>query len=352
VRDLRLAQSTPDAGRLVVVLQAARDREASMAGSQPVVVVEGLSKSYGPVRAVDGIDLLIAPGEVVALLGPNGAGKTTAVEILEGYRRRDSGRVEVLGLDPQRGGRAFRERIGIVLQEAGFEDQFSVLELVRLHAGYYPHPRPVDAVIDVVGLADKRDARVKTLSGGQRRRLDLALGIVGDPELLFLDEPTTGFDPAARRKAWELVDRLRDLGTTILLTTHYMDEAEHLADRLVVIDRGRLLAEGTAEQLAARSGSPTVVSFRVPGGSVPPLPALAGTVRTAGAGTEVVTPDPTRDLHALTGWAIEHDLRLDALSLTRPGLEDVYLDLIGAAGSTQSDGTTEPVSAGTTAHDV
>jgi ABC-2 type transport system ATP-binding protein len=303
-----------------------------MTGTGPAIVAEGLCKSYGAVRAVDNVDLRIAHGEVVALLGPNGAGKTTTLEILEGYRRRDAGRVEVLGVDPEHGGRALRERIGVVLQEAGFEDQFSVLELVQLHAGYYPQPRPVDAVIDVVGLAEKRNARVKALSGGQRRRLDLALGIVGDPELLFLDEPTTGFDPAARRKAWELVDRLRDLGTTILLTTHYMDEAEHLADRLVVIDHGRLVAEGTAEQLAARSGARTMVSFRLPNAQADtPLPALVGTARTNGVTTEVLTPDPTHDLHALTSWALDRNLALDGLALTRPGLEDVYLDLIGAS---------------------
>lgn len=303
-----------------------------MNGHGPAIVVEGLRKAYGETQAVDGVTLQVTHGEVVALLGPNGAGKTTCVEILEGYRRRDAGRVEVLGVDPERGGRAFRERIGVVLQEAGFEDQFSVLELVRLHAGYYPRPRPVDAVIEVVGLADKRHARVKTLSGGQRRRLDLALGIIGDPELLFLDEPTTGFDPAARRKAWELIDRLRDLGTTILLTTHYMDEAEHLADRLIVIDHGRVVAEGTAEQLAARSGARTVVSFRLPNAIVDTrLPDLAGTVRAAGATTEVVTTEPTRDLRSLTSWALDHGIALDGLALTRPGLEDVYLDLIEAS---------------------
>jgi ABC-2 type transport system ATP-binding protein len=293
------------------------------------VLVEGLRKSYGEVCALDGLDLEVRAGEVVALLGPNGAGKTTAVEILEGYRRRDAGRVEVLGADPEHAGRSYRERIGIVLQEAGFEDQFSVAELVRLHAGYYPHPREVDATIDVVGLGDKRDSRVKTLSGGQRRRLDLALGIIGDPELLFLDEPTTGFDPSARRKAWEFVDRLRDLGTTILLTTHYMDEAEHLADRLVVIDRGRVVAEGTPAQLAARGGARTVVSFRLPPGvgSVE-LPALTGSVSPAGSSVDVLTSDPTGDLHAITTWALARGVALEELTLTRPSLEDVYLELV------------------------
>jgi ABC-2 type transport system ATP-binding protein len=295
-------------------------------------MVEDLRKTYAEVRAVDGVGLRIDAGEVVALLGPNGAGKTTTVEILEGYRSRDAGRVEVLGVDPEHGGRRFRERIGVVLQEAGFEDQFSVRELVRLHAGYYPRPRPVDAVVELVGLGEKRDARVKTLSGGQRRRLDLALGIVGDPELLFLDEPTTGFDPAARRKAWELVDALRDLGTTILLTTHYMDEAEHLADRLVVVHHGRVVAEGTPVDLAARAGARTVVSFRLPSAmSTAALPHLLGAVHPVGANIEVLTPDPTRDVHTLTAWALDSDVVLDELTLARPSLEDVYLELIGAA---------------------
>ena len=186
------------------------------------IEVSGLRKVYGDVRAVDGLDLTVGEGEVVALLGPNGAGKTTTVEILEGYRPRDAGSVSVLGLDPQTGGRGFRERIGIVLQDAGFEDSFTPRELIRLHAGYYPHPRPVAEIISLTGLDEKADARVRTLSGGQKRRLDLALGIVGDPELLFLDEPTTGFDPSARRRAWELVESLRNLGATILLTTHYL----------------------------------------------------------------------------------------------------------------------------------
>jgi ABC-2 type transport system ATP-binding protein len=236
--------------------------------------------------------------------------------------------VEVLGADPEQAGRAYRERIGIVLQEAGFEDQFSVAELVRLHAGYYPHPRPVEATIEVVGLGDKRDARVKTLSGGQRRRLDLALGIIGDPELLFLDEPTTGFDPSARRKAWELVDRLRDLGTTILLTTHYMDEAEHLADRLVVVNRGQVVAEGTAEQLATRAGAETIVSFRLPDDVAPAdLPAVGTRVTLAGSTAEVHSAEPTSDVHRLTQWALDRGVELADLRLARPDLEDVYLEL-------------------------
>lgn len=294
------------------------------------VEVHGLRKAYGDVVAVDGIDLTVEEGEVVALLGPNGAGKTTTVEILEGYRPRDEGTVSVLGHDPGWGGRDLRERIGIVLQEAGFEDGFTPRELVRLHAGYYPHPRPVDEVIRITGLEEKADARVRTLSGGQRRRLDLALGIVGDPDLLFLDEPTTGFDPSARRRAWELVEGLRDLGATILLTTHYLDEAEHLADRVVVIAHGRVLAQGTPDELAAAAGAATVLSFRIPAGLGPDdLPHLGLDRRIAGNLVELRTGEPTADVAALASWAVQRGTELEALSLTRPGLEDVYLDLLG-----------------------
>lgn len=303
------------------------------------VVVEGLRKVYGSVAAVDGLDLVIEPHEVVALLGPNGAGKTTTVEILEGYRKPDAGSVSVLGMDPLTGGRAYRERIGVVLQEAGFEEQFTPRELIRLHAGYYPQPRAVEEVIGLVGLEEKADSKVKTLSGGQRRRLDLALGIVGDPEMLFLDEPTTGFDPSARRRAWELVDRLRDLGTTILLTTHYLDEAQHLADRVVVIDHGKVIASGTPEALAAESGAATVVSFRLPAGvAESDLPTVGDDVGVAGAIVEVRTRAATADVNALTAWAIGRGIELEGLTLARPSLEDVYLDLIGAndeAGGTE-----------------
>jgi ABC-2 type transport system ATP-binding protein len=307
-------------------------------GRQPIgkvaimaaVEVRGLRKVYGEVAAVDGLDLTVDEGEVVALLGPNGAGKTTTVEVLEGYRARDAGSVQVLGFDPQTGGRAYRERIGIVLQEAGFEDTFTPRELIRLHAGYYPHPRAVAEVLTLTGLDGKADARVRTLSGGQRRRLDLALGIVGDPELLFLDEPTTGFDPSARRRAWDLVESLRALGATILLTTHYLDEAEHLADRVVVIDHGRVLAEGTPESLAAAAGSATVISFRMPSGlQVSDLPGVGREVRVAGSVVEVRTDTPTADVATLATWASHRGAELDALTLARPSLEDVYLDLVG-----------------------
>ncbi|MFC4058196.1 ABC transporter ATP-binding protein [Planomonospora corallina] len=296
------------------------------------VIVDGLRKHYGPLHAVDGVSFTVAEGEVFALLGPNGAGKTTVVEILEGHRDRDGGAVSVLGLDPATGGRAYRERIGIVLQEAGFEEEFTVAELVRLYAGFYPHPRRPDEVIEQVGLADKQDARVRTLSGGQKRRLDLALGLVGRPELLFLDEPTTGFDPSARHRAWELIDGLRALGTTILLTTHYMDEAQHLADRVAVLRQGRLVAVGAPDTLGG-SGRGSVLSFQLPEGTTPAdLPVLSGTVEAHGAAVAVRTGQPARDMHTLTGWALERGAELTSLTLSRPSLEDVYLDLIEEAG--------------------
>ncbi|GAA4715036.1 ABC transporter ATP-binding protein [Pseudonocardia yuanmonensis] len=297
------------------------------------IEVVDLRKDYGPVRAVDGLSFTVETGEVFALLGPNGAGKTTAVEILEGHRRRTSGHVDVLGFDPETGGRDYRERIGIVLQEAGFEEDFTVRELVRLSRGLYPRRLATDDVIERVGLVDKRDAKVKTLSGGQRRRLDLALGLVGDPELLFLDEPTTGFDPSARRRAWDLVEMLRGLGKTVLLTTHYMDEAQHLADRVAVVVAGRLVALGTPAEIggAARQGS--VLTFRLPPDTArDDLPDLGGPLVTEGLEWQLRTPEPTAALHRLTSWATSRGVELPALTVTRPSLEDVYLDLVSTHG--------------------
>ncbi|WP_020542734.1 ATP-binding cassette domain-containing protein [Nonomuraea coxensis] len=297
------------------------------------MIVEGLHKQYGTVKAVDGVSFTVERGEVFALLGPNGAGKTTIVEILEGHRERDAGRVSVLGFDPATGGRAYRERIGVVLQEAGFEEEFSVFELVRLYAGFYPHPYGPDEVIERTGLKDKRDARVRTLSGGQRRRLDLALGLVGRPELLFLDEPTTGFDPSARHHAWELIDGLRSSGTTILLTTHYMDEAQQLADQVAVLRAGRVVAAGAPDTLIAAERT-SVLSFRLPEGTaVADLPPLTGEAEVRGTAVSVATRHPARDMHALTGWALERGTELTSLSLARPSLEDVYLDLVEEATS-------------------
>ena len=294
------------------------------------IEVKGLRKSYGTIEAVRDFDLAVDEGEVVALLGPNGAGKTTVVEILEGFRTRDSGSVSVLGSDPLHGGRAWRERVGIVLQECGIEAHLSVREVVALHAGYYPSPLDVDTVIDLVGLAEKRRSRVKALSGGQQRRVDLALGLIGDPDLIFLDEPTTGFDPGARRSSWDIVRNLRSLGKTILLTTHYMDEAQNLADRVVVIAAGRIVAEGPPESIGGRDHAAAIVAFALPPGlSAADLPvrAVGSNAGEMDGRVSVETDDPTRTLHTLTGWAIERNIALAGLTVSRPSLEDVYLEL-------------------------
>ncbi|PYO56966.1 MAG: ABC transporter ATP-binding protein [Candidatus Rokuibacteriota bacterium] len=291
------------------------------------ITVAGLRKSYGSTEAIKGISFEVAEGEVFALLGPNGAGKTTTVEILEGYRRRDAGTVSVLGMDPESGGSRLRERIGIVLQECGFEELLTVEEMLARQAGYYPAPRPVEEVIDLVGLGDKARARVRTLSGGQRRRLDLALALIGSPDLVFLDEPTTGFDPAARRNAWDLVKRLGGLGKTVLLTTHYMDEAQYLADRVAVIAAGQLVAQGNPESIGGRDSGAALIRFMLPGG----LPVSALPVRARADGDHVVieSSDLTRTLHLVTGWALERGVELRALTVSRPSLEDVYLEMVG-----------------------
>ena len=292
----------------------------------PAINVRGLTKTYGAVAAVRGIDFTIESGEVFALLGPNGAGKTTTVEILEGHRQRTSGEVSVLGFDPAEAGREFRERIGIVLQSSGIDRELTVRESLRLYGALYPKRLPIEEVIEIAGLTEKADARVKTLSGGQRRRVDLALGIIGDPDLIFLDEPTTGFDPSARRKSWELIANLRTLGKTILLTTHYMDEAQILADRVAVIARGVIVAAGTPDTLGGRGDGNAVVAFRSPGAVVrPPAPFDAAPGADGFVRVEVADLPPA--LHALTGWAVQQRVPLESLTVTRPTLEDVYLQL-------------------------
>jgi ABC-2 type transport system ATP-binding protein len=291
-----------------------------------VIEVTDLKKSYGAVHAVRGVSFVVEQGECVAVLGPNGAGKTTTVEILEGYRPRDSGTVSVLGVDPAHGGTELRQRIGIVLQECGVDPYLTVTEVLTMHAGYYRHPLGVADVIDIVGLGEKSKARVKTLSGGQKRRLDVALGLIPDPELLFLDEPTTGFDPTARRQAWEMITNLTQLGKTVLLTTHYMDEAQALADRVIVISAGLIVAEGPPESIGGRADAAAQIRFLLPAGvGIEDLP-IAGD--DAGEGAVVVTTStPTATLHILTTWAVDHGGELGQLSVSRPSLDDVYVAL-------------------------
>jgi ABC-2 type transport system ATP-binding protein len=278
---------------------------------EAAIEVRDLRKRYGDVDAVRGIDFTVSRGEVFGLLGPNGAGKTTTVEILEGYRERSGGQVSVLGFDPQRRPRVLRQRMGIVLQSCGMYRHITVREAVAHWAGFYPRPRDVDEVIALAGLQDKVEERTRKLSGGQLRRLDFALALVGDPELIFLDEPTTGFDPAARRHAWHTVRSLRDLGKTVLLTTHYLDEAQALADRVAIITDGRILAQGAPGELGAEGSARYRVSFRT----------------ASGEQVEHVTDDPTALLHDLTAEALARGERLEELSVTRPTLEDVYLEL-------------------------
>ncbi len=302
--------------------------------TEPVIRLRGLRKSYGDLEAVKGIDLDVQVGEVFALLGPNGAGKTTTLEILEGYRFRTSGDASVLGHDPGRRDRGLQERIGICLQSTGIERYLTVVEVLRLYRGYYPRPRPVEELLDIVGLTDQADMRVRRLSGGQRRRLDLAVALCGDPELLVLDEPTTGFDPGARRQAWDMVKRLTGSGRTVLLTTHFMDEAQVLADRLAVLVHGEIVAMGTPAAVVGGASAVTVIRVLLPG-DTPSVPgSFSGAVATrSGAGSlELHTDRPTEAVHELTGWALAAGVALEELTVSRPSLEDAYLALVGDTG--------------------
>ncbi|HSJ28555.1 MAG TPA: ABC transporter ATP-binding protein [Acidimicrobiia bacterium] len=291
------------------------------------VEVVGLEKRYGDTVAVAGIDFRVEQGEVFALLGPNGAGKTTTVEILEGYRVPDRGTVRVLDREPGSAPPSWRDRIGIVLQQSGIEKELTVREALTRLARLYTRPAAVDHTIERVGLAEKAEARIKTLSGGQRRRVDMAAAIIGQPDLIFLDEPTTGFDPAARREAWRLVQDLTADGATVILTTHYLDEAQHLADRVAVIARGRIVTEGDPSTLGGRDRGLARVRFRTPS---EPLPSRLGTGTNHNGWTELTTPTAVELLHALTSWALDRGIELDGLEVRRPSLEDVYLELIGA----------------------
>jgi ABC-2 type transport system ATP-binding protein len=298
---------------------------------EEAIRVEGMGKAYGDLEAVSGLTFSVAAGEVFCLLGPNGAGKTTTTEILEGYRARSAGEVRVLGHDPEHGERALRERVGIVLQEAAAQAELTVAEVLTMYGRYYPRHRPVDELVGLVGLDGKENDRVKLLSGGQKRRLDLALGLVGDPDLLFLDEPTTGFDPSARRQAWTTIKDLCALGKTVFLTTHFMDEAQALADRVAVMANGKLVAMGTPAEIGGRDTAPTEIAFTLPAGvAVADLPDLGteATVSEPAPGRVVViAPHGLRTSHAITGWALERGHELRGFEVTQPSLEDVYLRL-------------------------
>ena len=292
------------------------------------ISVRNLAKSYGEKRAVNDVSFEVSQGEVFALLGPNGAGKTSIIEILEGFRDRSAGQVETLGVDPanRKTQRWLRTRIGVVLQELAVEPVYSVRQVLNRNAGFFPSPRPVDEVIALVGLIEKADARVKTLSGGQQRRLDVGLGIVGNPELLFLDEPTTGLDPSGRRDSWDLIRKLASEGTTVLLTTHYMDEVEALADQVAVLNNARIVATGTPASLGGRDAGAVTIRFVLPDGisaSDLPVPVHAE----SDGHVEIHTEDELPVLHALSGWALDRNLRLPGLSVARTTLEDVYLQL-------------------------
>jgi ABC-2 type transport system ATP-binding protein len=293
------------------------------------IEVRDLRKSYGEVEAVRGVSFEVARGEVFCLLGPNGAGKTTTVEILEGYRERTAGEARVLGMDPAHSQRELRERVGIVLQQSGVQNDLTVAELIEMYGRYYSRRRPVDELIELVELGEKRNVRARTLSGGQRRRLDLALGLVGDPDLLFLDEPTTGFDPGARRHAWSTIRTLCDLGKTVFLTTHYMDEAQHLANRVAVINAGQIIAMGRPEDIGGRDLRPAEIRFSLPDawslGDLPDVPCEARSLE--GDRVLVLTKEPVVAAQRITTWALDHDVDLGHFSVNQPTLEDIYLEL-------------------------
>ena len=303
---------------------------ASNHTSPAVITVRGLRKRYGDSEAVRGIDLDVRRGEVFAFLGPNGAGKTTTVEILEGFREASAGNMEVLGADPARPPAGWRDRLGIVLQESAADPGLTVRESVELYAGYYRSPRPVHETLELVDLLGQQHQRATALSGGQRRRLDVALALVGDPELIFLDEPTTGFDPSARRAAWAVIDGLRGLGKTIFLTTHYMEEAERLADRIAVIADGKIVAEGTPRTLGDRDRAAAQITFSLPrttlAHELPPT-LIERAVEQPGGRVTVASTSVAHDLHALSAWALDREVELEDLEVRRPTLEDVYLNL-------------------------
>jgi ABC-2 type transport system ATP-binding protein len=305
-------------------------RAGKLDASDAVIEVSGLRMSYDGFEAVRGVDLNVRHGEIFTFLGPNGAGKTTTVEILEGHRKRTGGEVRVLGVDPEHADRDWRARVGVVLQTSRVEQDLSVRECLELYAGYYPAPRPVHEVIKLVGLKNKAEARGKQLSGGQQRRMDVALALIGDPEVVFLDEPTTGFDPSARRAAWEMIDGLRALGKTIFLTTHYMEEAEALADRIAVLSAGLIVAEGTPGTLGGRDRAPYEILFTLPEGvAIDELPVGRASVRELDDSRRVLieTGQVMATLHSLSAWAIDRTLEVADLQVHRPTLEDIYLAL-------------------------
>jgi ABC-2 type transport system ATP-binding protein len=306
---------------------------------EPAILIEGLRKSYDDFEAVKGVDLTIETGQVFAILGPNGAGKTTTVEILEGYRQRSSGVVTVLGEDPGRPNRAWRERIGIVLQESEPTTLLTVRETITMYAGYYADPRDVEETIGLAGLSEKADTRAGRLSGGQKRRLDVALALIGDPDLIFLDEPTTGFDPEARREAWDVIASMRDLGKTILLTTHYMEEAQRLADQIAVFAGGEIVAQGTPNEIGGREQLPSKISFQLPeriaASDLPPQ--FRADADDSGLVT-IESTEPTRSVNEITTWALDRAIELEDLAVARPSLEDIYLRLTRVANPDEEPG--------------